>query len=104
GRLIAIRRWLLLGRVEAADRALEALKLPGSPPLLVVLRAFAAADIALRRLQPRAAREHLGRARDGAQQAGVPALGAEVANALERLDRPAAWLQSGEKLRQLSLD
>ncbi|HEX3765472.1 MAG TPA: hypothetical protein VHW23_42545 [Kofleriaceae bacterium] len=113
GRLIAIRRLLLLGRVELAARARAALAptrgrsgagLDGAPPALVAVAELAAAEIAVRQVEPRAARAALGRAGDAARRARIPALVAEVATAAAALDAPAARLIASGAARPLVLD
>jgi tetratricopeptide (TPR) repeat protein len=97
-RLIAVRRLLLLGRLdEAADelRFLDS-RLRGDdesrrvPPSLAAVAELAAAELALRSLRTEPAQQALARANDAAERARVPALLAEVAEARAALDRPAA--------------
>jgi hypothetical protein len=89
--LIAVRRLLLLGRIDEAAAALASLdtRSLASPSLLVVAE-LAAAEIALRRLRTVAARQALQRAQVAAERARVPALLAEVGETWAALDRPAA--------------
>lgn len=97
-RLIAVRRLLLLGRLDEAAAALAALDATGpASPSLMAVSALAAAEIALRTLHTAAAHAALDRAAAAAVQAQVPALMAEVAQARTALERPAArrW-QAGE--------
>jgi hypothetical protein len=89
-RLIGVRRLLLLGRLDEAASALAGLEVPGLPPSLQAVAELAAAEVALRSLRTAAARAALGRARQAADRARVPALIAEVAEAWMALDRPAA--------------
>jgi hypothetical protein len=90
-RLIAVRRLLLLGRLDAAASALAGLDLRSlASPALRAVAELAAAEIALRTLRIAPAREALERARLAAGRADVPALVAEVAEAQDALDRPAA--------------
>src|SRR6478735_403357 len=89
-RLIAVRRLLLLGRIDEAGIALTGLDATGQPPTLAAVAALATAEVALRSLRTAAAREALDRAFDAAQRASVPALLAEVAEARAALDRAAA--------------
>jgi hypothetical protein len=89
-RLIAIRRRLLLGRIEEAEAALARLDTRGMPPSLLAIAELATAEVALRLIRTRPAREALGRAHDAALRARIPALLAEVAQARAVLDRPAA--------------
>jgi hypothetical protein len=89
-RLIAVRRQLLLGRLDEAASMLGALDLRGLPPSLTATAYQAAAEVALRTLRTAAARAALARAHAAAGRADVPALIAEVAEARAVLDRPAA--------------
>jgi tetratricopeptide (TPR) repeat protein len=89
-RLIAVRRLLLLGRLDEAAAALARLDARGLPPSLAAVAELAAAELALRSLRTGAAQAALARAHEAADRARVPALLAEVAEALASLDRPAA--------------
>lgn len=89
-RLIAARRWLLLGRLADAAAVLAAIDVRGAPPALVAVAALAEAELALRSLQLGPAEAALARARAAADRAGVPALQAEVADAAAALAHPAA--------------
>ena len=98
-RLIAARRWLLLGRLEAAADLLAPVDTAGLPPLPAAVAALAAAELALRSLRLPAAQQALDHAAAAAQHAGIPALQAEVAHARALLDQPAARNANGEALR-----
>lgn len=89
-RLIAVRRLLLLGRLDEAATVLAGLDADGLPPSLSAVAELAAAEIALRSLRTATARVALDRAFEAAQRAGVPALLAEVVEARAALDRAAA--------------
>src|SRR5436190_18486340 len=89
-RLIAVRRLLLLGRLDDAASALARLGVRGLPPSLLAVAELAAAEVALRSLRTAPARAALARAHAAAERARVPALLAEVADARAALDRPAA--------------
>ncbi len=89
-RLIAVRRLLLLGRLDEAAPALARLDARGLPPSLLAVAELAAAEVALRSLRIAPAQAALARAFDAAERAHVPALLAEVAEARAALDRPAA--------------
>ncbi|ATE72456.1 helix-turn-helix domain-containing protein [Lysobacter capsici] len=89
-RLIAVRRQLLLGRLDEAAVSLAGLDASGLPPSLAAVVELAAAELALRSLRTAVARAALERAFDAAQRARVPALIAEVAEARAALDRSAA--------------
>lgn len=101
---LEVRRLLLIGRVDDAERQLAELDASALPPALDTTHALIAAGIALRRLQSapaRAALEHAGRS---AQRAGIPALMVEVERATALLDAPAAHLIEGTDARPLRLD
>ena len=89
-RLIAVRRLLLLGRIDAAASALAGLDGQALPPTLAAVAELAAAEVALRSLRTAQARAALTRAQAAAERARVPALLAEVADAHAVLDRAAA--------------
>ncbi len=89
-RLIAVRRLLLLGRLEEAAADLAGLDASGLPPSLLAIAEMAAAELALRSLHTAAGLAALDRAHDAAMRARIPALIAEVAEARAALTRPAA--------------
>jgi hypothetical protein len=89
-RLIAVRRLLLLGRLDEAASALARLDARGLPPSLLAVAELAAAEVALRSLRTAPARAALARAHEAAERARIPALLAEVAEVRAALDRPAA--------------
>jgi tetratricopeptide (TPR) repeat protein len=101
--LIAARKLLLLGRLDEAAAALAPLDVRGLPPSLAAVAELAAAELALRSLHIDTARKALARAHEAALRARVPALLAEVAEALASLDRPAArrLLPDGEQALRL---
>ena len=104
-RLIAVRRLLLLGRLDAAAAALAGVDARWlALPSLAAVAELAAAEIALRMLRTAAAREALLRARDAAARAKVPALMAEVAELHAMLHRPAArqWRAGDEQPLRLA--
>jgi DNA-binding transcriptional ArsR family regulator len=97
-RLIAIRRLLLLGRIDDAERALARLEVRHLPPALAVVAELAVADVALRSIRTAPARAALERAHTAAQRASIPARLAEVAHARAALDQPAArQVRAGEQ-------
>ncbi|MDM0020996.1 helix-turn-helix domain-containing protein [Variovorax saccharolyticus] len=102
-RLIAMRRLLLLGRLDEAAAALAPLDTRDLPPALTAVAELAAAEIALRSLRTGPAQAALARAHEAADRARVPALQAEVAEARAALDRPAArrLLADGEQALRL---
>ena len=92
GRLVQARRLALLGQVEAAEQALAQLSLAQAPLRFVALASLIAADVAMKRVHPAAARRALGLAERAAREARVPALVAEVESARQRLEAPVARL------------
>ena len=102
-RLIAVRRLLLLGRLDEAAAALVRLDAHGLPPALAAVAELTAAELALRSLRTGPAQEALDRAQEAADRARVPALLAEVEDARAALERPAARRidAGGEQLLRL---
>jgi hypothetical protein len=91
-RYLEIRRLLLIGRIDDAERALGELN-PASMTLMSrTVHELVAFGIAVRRLDTRAARAAIGRARRAVRDTGIPALEAEVENASTVLSSPAARL------------
>jgi hypothetical protein len=96
--LIAVRRQLLLGRLDEAAAGLARLDTRGLPPALQAVAELASAELALRSLHTAAALAALARAGEAAEHARVPALLAEVAEARATLAKPAARrLQGGHE-------
>ena len=89
-RLIALRRLLLLGRLDEAGTAFEALSLADASPALLAIAELAGAELHVRSLRIAPAQAALARAHEAASRAGVPALLAEVAHARAAFERPAA--------------
>ena len=102
-RLIALRRLLLIGRLDEATEALAHIDARGLPPALAAVAELAAAELALRSLRIGPARDALTRAHHAAEQARVPALLAEVAEVRAALDRPAARRRSAGTEQELRL-
>lgn len=103
-RLITIRRFLLIGRLDEAETALAQLDTRGLPPSLAAITELSSAEIALRSLRMGSARLALTRAQEAAENAGVPALLAEVAEARTVLSRPAARRVCSDGEQELRLD
>ncbi|MGH8446929.1 MAG: helix-turn-helix domain-containing protein [Solimonas sp.] len=103
-RHLELRRLVLIGRLDQAERLLATLDPAPLPPPLRATHELLAAGIALRRLHMRAAREALARAQHAAQQSGIPALQAEVQRVAELADAPAARLLEHGAERLLALD
>jgi len=102
-RHLEVRRLLLIGRLDEAERALGDLD-PGSltPPSRTA-HELVVAGIAIRRLRTKVARNALARARRAAALARIPALTAEVESADLVLNTPAARLIANGDLRLLKL-
>ncbi|WP_157219104.1 helix-turn-helix domain-containing protein [Flavisphingomonas formosensis] len=98
------RRLLLIGRLDEAERALAAIDPARLPPASQAAQALVEAGIAARRIRAEAARGALVRAERHAQDAGIPALVAEVAVAIRALEGPAARLIARGADRILRLD
>jgi hypothetical protein len=103
-RYLEVRRALLIGRIDDAERMLAALNHVTLPAALRAAHELIDAGIAMRRLHTNAARAALERATLAARQAAIPALVAEVDSAWRILNAPAARLVSQGKERLLRLD
>jgi tetratricopeptide (TPR) repeat protein len=77
-RYLEVRRLLLLGRLDEAERALAALDPSSLPPASRAVHELVTAGIAIRRLRTKAARAALARAERAARDARIPALAVEV--------------------------
>ena len=91
-RYLAIRRALLLGRLDEAQKILAQLDPVHFPAPLRATHDLFVAGIAIRRLKTQAAAQALHRALGAAREAGIPALIAEVESAGKLLVTPAARL------------
>jgi tetratricopeptide (TPR) repeat protein len=89
---LAVRRLLLIGHLDEAERALAAIDPAPFSPASRAAYELVVAGIAMRRLQTKAARAALERAGHAARLAGIPPLTAEVESASTILDTPAARL------------
>ena len=103
-RYLEVRRLLLIGRIDEAERTLAKLDPARFPPAWRTAHELVTAGIEMRRLRTGAARAALARATDAAIDAGVPALMAEVESALRTLNAPAARRISNGEERLLLLD
>jgi DNA-binding winged helix-turn-helix (wHTH) protein len=88
-RHLEVRRLLLIGRLDDAERALGDIS-SELPPSLRTAHELVVAGIAIRRIRSRDAYEALMRAERAARDAGIPALWAEVDSALRVLNTMAA--------------
>ncbi len=102
-RNLALRRLVLIGRLDEAGRALAELDPAPLPPALRASRELIVAGIALRRLHTKTARAAFARAGRAALHAGIPALMAEVESAARVLNTPAARLIARGEERLLVL-
>ena len=101
---LAIRRLLIIGRIDDAERALARRDASQLHPPLRAIHELIEAGIAMRRLEARAARAALDRARRFATEARIPALRAEVETAAAALNAPAARVIDNGQERFLQLD
>jgi len=103
-RYLEVRRLLLIGRLDEAERMLADLDPSPFRPALRAAHELVVAGIAMRRLQTKAACAALARAGRAACQAHIPALAAEVENASRGLNTPAARLIASGAERLLLLE
>jgi tetratricopeptide (TPR) repeat protein len=103
-RNLEVRRLLLIGRVDEAERALAKLDATPLPPASRAAHELVVAGIGIRRLKTKAARAALIRAAQAAREADIPALTAEVEGASFVMNMPAARLIAGGEERPLLLD
>jgi hypothetical protein len=102
-RYLAIRRLVLIGRLDEAERRLAALDPSSVPPASRATHDLVLAGIAMRRLQTATARAALARASRAARQAGIPALAAQVERTAQVLEGPAARVVAAGQERLLRL-
>ena len=103
-RYLEVRHLVLIGRLEEAEGMLEAVDPGPVPAALRASHELLLAGIAMRRVRTGPARAALARASEEARRSGIPALAAEVANALVALSAPAARLISRGEERPLRLE
>jgi hypothetical protein len=103
-RLLEVRRLLLIGRLDEAERTLDALDPAPLPPASTAAYELIVAGIAMRRLRTKTAHAALARAERAARHAGIPALTAEVDSASLVLNTPAARLIARGEERLLLLE
>src|SRR5215468_8323426 len=103
-RYLQVRRLLLIGRLDEAERAIADLDPSPFPPASRTAHELVVAGIAMRRLRTKAARGALDRAERAAHDAGIPALAAEVESASLVLHTPAARLIANGEERLLRLE
>src|SRR5262249_19286854 len=103
-RYLEVRRLLLIGRLDEAERTLAELDPTPLPPAARTVHELVVAVIAMRRLRTKAARAALARAERAARHARIPALTAEVESAALVLSTPAARLIASGEERLLLLE
>ncbi len=103
-RTLQVRRLLLIGRVDEAERLLAGLDPTPFPSASRTAHELVVAGIATRRLRMKKARAALRRAERAASDAGIPALSAEVESAFRVLNTPAARLIASGEERLLLLE
>lgn len=101
---LAIRRLLLIGRLDEAERLVEGFDPTPLPPASLAAYRMAVAGIAIRRLRIAAARRALEGAEQAARHARIASLSAEVEIMADILERPAARLISRGEEHALLLD
>jgi hypothetical protein len=103
-RHLEVRRLLLIGRLDEAERALDEIDPAALPPALRAAHELVLFGIAVRRLRTKPAREALARARQAADAADIAALTAEVESASLTLTAPMARLIARGEARPLLLE
>jgi DNA-binding transcriptional ArsR family regulator len=105
-RLVAARRQILIGDLDAADQTLTAVDVsPATTPHALAARAeLTRAELALRRVKVTEASVALDRAHAAAATSGIPALMAEVSRARRTLSAPSARLVRAGAVRLVRLD
>ena len=103
-RHLEVRRLLLIGRLDEAERALAKFDAVPLPPALRAAHELAIAGIAMRRLRIKKARAALVAAEQAARLAGIPALMAEVESTTCLLNTPAARLIAPGEERLILLE
>jgi len=103
-RYLEVRRLLLIGRIDEAERTLAELDPVPLPPASRTAHELVVFGVAVRRVRAKEARAALARAEHAARHAGIPALTAEVESAFVILNTPAARLIAGGAERLLLLE
>jgi hypothetical protein len=103
-RYLEVRRLVLVGRIDEAERKVAELAPASLPPASRTAHELVVAGIAMRRLRTKEARAALARAEHAARQARIPALTAEVESASLVLNTPAARLIASGEERLLLLE
>jgi DNA-binding transcriptional ArsR family regulator len=103
-RLLEVRRLVLIGRLDEAERILAELDPGPLPPASRAIHELLVFGVAVRRLTTKAARAALTRAERAARHAGIPGLAAEVESASRVLSAPAARVIASGEERLVRLD
>jgi hypothetical protein len=103
-RNLEVRRLLLIGRLDEAERRLAGFDPTPLPPASRAAHELVIAGVAIRRLRTKAARAALARAENAAREVDIPALTAEVESASLVMNTPAARLIARGEERPLLLD
>src|SRR5438445_956934 len=103
-RHLEVRRLLLIGRVDEAERRIAEIDPVPFPPASRAAHELVVAGVAMRRLRTKTARAALARAERAARHAGIRALTAEVESASRVLNTPAARLIAHGEERLLLLE
>lgn len=103
-RYLAIRRLLLIGRLEQAEAMAERFDPAPLPAASRAAYSLVLAGIAIRRLRIKAARDVLLQARNIADRTGIASLMAEVETVARMLESPAVRLVTHEAERVLRLE
>ena len=103
-RYLGVRRLVLIGKLDEAERMLADLDPSVFPPASRTFHELVVAGIAMRRVRTKEARAAVARAERAARQAGIPALMAEVEGASRVLNTPAARLLAGGSERLVLLE
>ncbi|HEY9132317.1 MAG TPA: helix-turn-helix domain-containing protein [Dyella sp.] len=102
--ILAVRRLLLIGQLDEAERALGTIEPATLPPALLAAYELTIAGIAMRRLRTKIAANALTRAAQAARRSGIAGLQAEVESAAQALRTPTARLLAGGSERSLLLE
>jgi tetratricopeptide (TPR) repeat protein len=103
-RYLEVRRMVLIGRLDEAERSLKQIDLSALTPALRAIHELALAGISMRRVRAGEAHAALARAEEAARWARIPALAAEVEQAFAVLDTPVARRIAHGEERPLPLE
>ncbi|MGA8616799.1 MAG: helix-turn-helix domain-containing protein [Xanthobacteraceae bacterium] len=101
---LKVRRLVLIGRLDEAERALAMFDAAPLPPALRAAHELVVAGLAMRRLRTKTARDALARAERASRDAGIRPLMAEVESTALVLNTPAARLIAPGEERLLLLE